>query len=255
MKLELVKNDCPHFPKVEMTIDKELGEHLNKWELTKYLNTASCNLLIGRPSSGKSTLMYNMFSARGENKVLRKCFNHIFLFMPNSSQKSFKKNIFEVLDEDKRFDELNYETMSYVMDKIHAMDKNEKVAIIFDDQAPFLKDREIRKMFKELIYNRRHLAGGVSIFFLVQSWLSIEKDLRKLFTNIFCFKITKSEMDNLITEVIEQHKDVVLDVMKLVFDKKYNFLFINTDSGRMFKNFDEIKFVGENEEEKFAEIK
>jgi hypothetical protein len=53
MKLELVKNDCPNFPKVEMTIDKELGEHLNKWELTKFLNTASCNLLIGRPSSGK----------------------------------------------------------------------------------------------------------------------------------------------------------------------------------------------------------
>jgi len=59
----------------------------------------------------------------------------------------------------------------------------------------------------------------------------------------------------LITEVIEQHKDVVLDVMKLVFDKKYNFLFINTDSGRMFKNFDEIKFIAENEEEKFAEVK
>ena len=34
--------------------------------------------LIGETGSGKSTLMYNLFSARGENKVLRKCFNHIF---------------------------------------------------------------------------------------------------------------------------------------------------------------------------------
>ncbi len=42
----------------------------------------------------------------------------------------------------------------------------------------YLKDNETRKLFKEIIYNRRHL--HISIFFCVQSWLSIEKDLRTL---------------------------------------------------------------------------
>jgi tyrosyl-tRNA synthetase len=88
----------------------------------------------------------------------------------------------------------------------------------------------------------------VSVYFLVQSWLSIEKDLRKLFTNIFCFKVSKSEMDNLFNEVIEHKKDHMLDIMKLVYDKRFNFLFINTDTGRMFKNWDEIKFQEDDED-------
>lgn len=75
---------------------------------------------------------------------------------------------------------------------------------------------------------------------MCQSWLSVEKDLRKLFSNIFCFKVSKSEMDYLFTEVIEAKREHLLDIMKIVYDKPHQYLFINTDSGRLFKNFDEI---------------
>ena len=43
-------------------------------------------------------------------------------------------------------------------------------------------------------------------------------------------------------EIIEGHKNDIDAIIKLVFDKPYNYLFINTDSQRMFKNFDEIIF-------------
>ena len=43
-------------------------------------------------------------------------------------------------------------------------------------------------------------------------------------------------------EIIEGHKNEIEAIIKLVFDKPYNYLFINTDSQRMFKNFDEIIF-------------
>ena len=43
-------------------------------------------------------------------------------------------------------------------------------------------------------------------------------------------------------EIIEGHKNDIYEIIKLVFDKPYNYLFINTDSQRMFKNFDEIIF-------------
>jgi hypothetical protein len=102
----------------------------------------------------------------------------------------------------------------------------------------YLKNKDTALLFKELVYNRRHL--HVSIFFLVQSWLSVAKDLRKLFTNIFLFKVSKSEMENLFSEVIETKKDLMLDIMKFTYDKPYQWLFINTDTGRMFKMFDEI---------------
>ena len=97
---------------------------------------------------------------------------------------------------------------------------------------------QIKKKLKEFVYNRRH--KHLSIIFLVQSWLSIEKDIRKLFSNIFIFKVSKKEMEQIFDEVIELPKDYILPIMKVVYDKPYQFLFINTDSQRMFKNFDEI---------------
>jgi len=35
-------------------------------------------------------------------------------------------------------------------------------------------------------------------------------------------------------------KEYMLPIMKMVFDKPYEYLFVNTDSQRMFKGFDEL---------------
>jgi len=43
-----------------------------------------------------------------------------------------------------------------------------------------------------------------------------------------------------IGQVIEYKKDYVDKIVKIVYDKKFNYMFINTDSQRLFKNFDEI---------------
>jgi tyrosyl-tRNA synthetase len=102
----------------------------------------------------------------------------------------------------------------------------------------YLKDAEISKKLKELVFNRRH--KHLSIIFLVQSWISVPKDIRKMFSNIFIFKVSKIEMENIFNEVIELSKDYIMPLMKIVYDKPYQFLFINTDSQRLFKGFDEL---------------
>ncbi len=107
-----------------------------------------------------------------------------------------------------------------------------------DDCTTYLKDNSIRKLLKEMVFNRRH--KHLSIFFLVQTWFSVEKDMRRLFTNMFIFRVSKNELTNIFEEVIEQKRELITDLSKLVFDVPYNFLFVNTDSGRLFKNWDEI---------------
>jgi hypothetical protein len=52
-------------------------------------------------------------------------------------------------------------------------------------------------------------------------------------------------METIFDELIELPKDHVLPIMKEVYDKPYNYLFINTDSQRLFKNFDEIIIGGD----------
>jgi hypothetical protein len=86
--------------------------------------------------------------------------------------------------------------------------------------------------------NRRHL--HVSIFFIVQTYLSVEKDIRKLFSNAFIFRCAKHEMETIADELIEQNKEHLTEIVKIAYDKPYEYLFINTDSQRLFKGFDEI---------------
>ena len=58
----------------------------------------------------------------------------------------------------------------------------------------------------------------------------------------FLFKVSKKEIEDIMNEIIEGHKNDIDVIIKLVYDKPYNYLFINTDSQRMVKNFDELIF-------------
>ncbi len=80
-----------------------------------------------------------------------------------------KDEHFVTLPDDQNFDELTFENL----------DPDENSRIIFDDMGAYLKNNETKQLLKELIMNRRHL--HLSIFFLVQTYLSIEQDVRKLF--------------------------------------------------------------------------
>jgi Ca2+-binding EF-hand superfamily protein len=247
MKIRIIENEKPDLPLCNMACDKPLASHLDNYEVTKFMNKHSVNLLIGKPGSGKTSLLYSFFKKGGKGRIFKKVFHNIYLFMPENSRSSLKDNIFDKLPDDKKYSELTYENLDDVMNRIKGTDLDENNCIIFDDMGAFLKNNDTRKLFKELVYNRRHLR--TSIFFLVQSWLSIEKDLRKLFTNIVCFKISKSEMENLFNEVIEQKKDYILDIMKVAYDKPHQWLFINTDTGRLFKMWDELLLEDESDDE------
>jgi hypothetical protein len=121
--------------------------------------------------------------------------------------------------------------------------KNEKTeynnCILIDDMTAYLKDKDVLKLFKELIWNRRHLR--TSIYFLTQSWYSIPKELRRVFSSLFIFKTSIEEFQNIADELFEIKKDIIPDLRKFVYDKPYEFLFVNIDTQRYFKGWDEIK--------------
>jgi hypothetical protein len=116
--------------------------------------------------------------------------------------------------------------------------------VIFDDMTAYLKNKEIKQKMKELIFNRRH--KHLSIYFLVQTWFSVEKDIRKLFNNIIAFRVTKNEMETIFEEVVESKIDYMNDIVKLVYDKPHQYLFININSQDMFTNFNSIIFPNDD---------
>lgn len=235
MSIEIKENEAPHLAKCEMLCDGGLHEKLNKYDLTKFMNEHSTNLLIGKPKSGKTSLLYSLFKSP---LLFKKVYHNIFLFQPSASRASMKDKLFDKLPDENKFDELTFENLSEVMDTIKSEDKDYNNCIIFDDCGSKLKNKELKQIFKELIQNRRHLR--CSIYFLVQTWFSIEKDIRKLFSNIFVFRVSKKELETIFDEVVEQKKCYVGDIAKIVYDEPYKYLFINTDSQRLFKCFDEL---------------
>ena len=237
--MNVVKLAKPKITPPEMLCDKPLHPKLDKYELTSYLNQHSTNLLLGAPRSGKSSLLWAMFKNK---KMLNKVFDHVVLFQPSHSRASIKNDIFKKHDPSKMYDELTYENLDEAIDIIKGHDEKENSVIIFDDMSAYLKNKETLRLFKELIFNRRHLR--TSIYFLNQTFFSVPKELRRLFSNIFIFKVSRNEMGNLFDEVVEQDnvKQLMPEISKLVYDKPYQYLFINTDQQKFYKGFDRIDF-------------
>jgi len=234
--ISIKKHKKPILTPCQMRCDQPLHKKLDKFELTKFLNQHTTNLLIGKPKSGKTSLLFSLFENRD---ILRRVYHKIYVFQPEPSRSSMKNDIFGKLPPDQLFNELNFENLDLVMDEIEAT-SDLNIAIIFDDVGASLKNFDTMNLMKKLIFNRRHL--HTSVFFLVQTYYSIPKDIRKLFSNIFVFRVNKNELATIFDEIVEDKEmvDIAPQIAKLVYDKPYNFMFINTDSQRIFKNFDEL---------------
>jgi len=237
--MNIIKLKKPQIKPPEMLCDKPLHPKLNNYELTSYLNHHSTNLLLGKPKSGKSSLMWAMLK---DKKLLNRVYHNIYLFQPSHSRASIKNDIFKKHPADKKFDELTTENLQEVLERIKGSPPDENNVIIFDDMASYLKNKETLQLFKELIFNRRHIR--TSIFFLNQTFFSVPKELRRLFSNIFVFKVSKNELKNLFDENVEDEfvKSMMPNISKLVYDKPFSYLFINTDSQKFYKQFDRIDF-------------
>jgi len=234
MKLQIPEFNCNN---------NAIGEHSNSYPMLQTFNCYSYDVFIGKPGSGKTSLLIGYLIGKKRNKIYRKCFNHVILVMPSSSRNSIVKSPFKYHHEDKMYDELNSDVINDIYNKLlNASSENENSLLIIDDVGASLKNIDIQKQLKTIIYNRRHLES--IIIMLCQSFLSMQKEIRKLINNIIMFKPSKVEFEKLFEEMFETKKDVALELLKF-YEQKHDYLMLNIDSQRIYKNFDEI-IIDEN---------
>ena len=90
MSIEIKKNKELKLDIPEFICDGSLDENLNKYDMLKNLNGFKFTAIIGKPGSGKTSLITAFLTGKKYKKVFPKIFNNIFLVMPRSSRESMK---------------------------------------------------------------------------------------------------------------------------------------------------------------------
>ena len=207
-------------------------------------------LICGKPGMGKTSLILSLVCKRG--KAFNRKFDKVYLWSP--SLVTMKDDPFELIPEDQKFEEATFENISEVLDEIR--DSGEKVLFVLDDVIADIRGKGkgmVENLLQKIFFNRRHLAGAggsVSIIATSQSYNKIDPKLRKTASQIVFYKnLHKKETESLFDEVILLPKKEYIDTLRFVFNKKHDFLYIDTtqDPDKMLhKNFNQLSIRSPN---------
>jgi hypothetical protein len=207
-------------------------------------------LIIGKPRSGKTNLLLNLTTKAHKN--FNRKFDKVFLFSP--SVNTMENDPFELLPEDQKFEVATQDNLLGVLDTIK--DTGEKVLMILDDCISDIRGKgksEIENLLHRIFFNRRHLAGkggSLSIIATSQTYNKIDPKLRKTASHLVFFENkNKKELDSIFEEVILIPKKEFYDVLRYIFDKKYQFMYVDTtlpDYKMIHKNFNQLEVKSPN---------
>lgn len=231
---EINNPDALHLKPPSFVCDRPLSPHIPK----PFPNQHSFIVLCGASRSGKTSMMINMLTDR---RLYNRVFENVICVMPPSSVDSMKTNIFEGLDEHKKFGDLDPETLEIILGQLEAyssMDENS--LIVFDDVASSLKNKNIQKLLSHIIANRRHLK--CSILLLVQWYNAVPLNIRKQINVLIMFAPKNyKEVRNISEELTKYEADEFKNICNYCFDARYNWMLINRDDNTIYKNWNRLE--------------
>jgi len=207
-------------------------------------------LIIGKPRSGKTNLLLNLTTKAYKN--FNRKFDRVYLWSP--SVHTMENDPFELLPDDQKYESLTLDNLSTVLGEVK--DTGDKVLFIFDDVIADMRGKgkaQLENLLHKVFFNRRHLAGkggSVSIIATSQTHNKIDPKLRKTASQLIFFENkNKKELDSIFDEIILIPKKEFFDVLRYVYDRPYQFLYIDTtlpDDKMMFKNFNQLVISSPN---------
>lgn len=236
--ITIVKNKEPELKRPTFLVDGKLDAKLDKYSLTSLMNKSNFTLFLGRAGSGKTSMIISLLNTPD---LFKGVYHTIYLFMGANSRGSIKGSFFDKeIPPDQIFDELNIDNLNDVYERIRD-DANDgyRSLIIADDVQKSLKDHDVEKQLLHMVNNRRHLK--LSIWCANQNYMALPRGVRMGLTDLFVWKVSKVEMENIFNEQIELHKDKFVKILSMLFKLPHSFFYIHTETKQMFSNWDEIK--------------
>jgi hypothetical protein len=236
--MNIKKNKIPMLKRPEFTVDGKLNEKLDDIEIFKLMNKAHFSLFLGKAGSGKSSLIISLLNSK-RNESFKKVFHDIIIFIPPNSRQSIKSDFWgSNLDEDNIYDDLTLENLYEAYNKAQMnAEEGYKTLIILDDVQKNLKG-ENENLLLHMVNNRRH--AHLCIWIAAQNYFSLSKQVRQALTDLFIFKVNKTEMENIFNEQVEIPKEKFNMILDKTYKKPNEFIYINPNSQKIFYNWDEI---------------
>jgi len=236
MKVTEIQNNDIQLSIPKFTCDTTLGDHI-KEPLPK---TSFFMIISGKPASGKTSLAVSLLTSKAKNRVYRKCFDHIIIFMPKHSLNSMKKNPFKGLPKDQKFTKLTANNLMTVKKMVKDWsDDDERTLIFVDDMTAYLKDNSLVKLWLDLVNNRRHY--HISLMMMVQNYKTVPLHLRKVASHLIFYKSqNKAEIESIRQECVYRDKNDFNKILKFTWRKKHDFLLCNMLTGELYRNFNKL---------------
>ena len=151
--ISIKKNIKPNLKVCQFVCDTKLDAKLDKHDLTKFLNRHSVNLIIGKPASGKTNLLYSFFKSKDLLKFIRVSYLE---FIVQDRTDIFELEIvcwFNFLREGETVEEHIHGAAhdSYLSGNIHLDD--------YETQTYYRCPQE-----PNLVFNSSNIKGGLTIF-------------------------------------------------------------------------------------------
>ena len=202
-------------------------------------NTSHTALLVGAPSSGKSSLVEYMLR---DKELYNKKYDTVLYVAPASSMKAFDNSVFADHPEEKKFTDLTPENLNEIFKVLEEnRDDDKNVLLVLDDIQSDLKNPYIEKKLIQLFSNFRHLR--CSVWVLAQNLILIPKQIRILAQYYYLFNIThRAEFDYIKDEVLAWlPRKTVMNVLNYVYDQPHQFLLVNKKKKLLYKNFNKLE--------------
>ena len=207
-------------------------------------------LICGKPGMGKTSLILSLVCKRG--KAFNRKFDKVFVFSP--SLITMEGDPFELIPEEQKFEEATSDNIDTVLEDIK--DSGDKVLLILDDVIADIRGKgkgDVENKLQKIFFNRRHLCGAggsCSIIATSQTYNKIDPKLRKTASQfVFYYNPQKKEKESIFDEIILIPKQEFIDTMKYIYDKKHNFMYIDTqlpEDKMIHKNFNQLLISSPN---------
>ena len=237
-KIYIKKLPQPRLKRVDMKCDKLIDK-----KLLKYPMVSDCfafhhfTVICGGMGSGKSSLIRSFFD---DKELWKKTYQNIIVVMPFASRNSLEKDIYECLPEEQQFGELTADVLEKIIEMCKEnSSEDENTIVIIDDFQSVFKDKEVEKKMNELVLMMRHI--HTSVVLLQQNYKKLPATLRDLIFNLIIFNnLSKRALTQIFEEQFQDHSDKFLDILKIAFKEKHDWLCINTKSKKIYRMFDEV---------------